>query len=127
MEVIDSQARDGVHDVETRLTQVEMVLWGINKDNGLKSEVSSLSRKIYELLERLNHYRDYERQNTCHGLKEFAKRDEFAAEVQEEVTEVKTAEINAGATRDVGKWKAWTDLAAQILTVAGIIFVAVFK
>jgi len=127
MEVIDSQAREDVGKIWYRIGLIETVLWGVNKDNGLKSEVVKNTQQITDLLQTLRHYIDAEREETCIGLKELARRDAFKAEIEEEVTEVQVAKINAGAQQTQGKWQAWSAAIAQILTLAGIIFVAVFK
>jgi len=122
-----SSEREELNDMGTRLTQLEMVVWGIDKQNGLRSVVAEQVRKLAELIARLNHYIDAEREATCVGMAEFAKRDAFKAEIQEEVSEVESAKINAKAQVDVGKIQAWTNTITQLLVLAGVVFVAVFK
>ena len=127
MESIDSTAREDIGKLWGAFRELAIDYWGPNRDNGRRSEVLDMLTDLQDLRERLRHYLDVERTLTCVGLQEFKKRDAFKAEIQEEVTEVKVAEINAKSNRDVGKWKAWTDLVAQILTVGGVIFVAVMQ
>ncbi len=124
MEVIDSQAREDIGKIWYRVGLVETVLWGVNKDNGIKSEVLANTKDIQRIRERLQHYIDAERKETCIGLMEFNKRDAFKAEIDEEVVEVQTAEINAKATRDVGKLQMWTSTIVSVFTLIGIIVVA---
>jgi len=125
-EGIDSQAREDTSELGTRLTQLEMVVWGIDKNNGLRSVVAELVRKVTDLITRLNHYIDCEREETCHGLEEFARRDSFKAEIDTEVTEVEVAKINANVQRDVGKMQSRVTLIVQVLTLIGVL-AAVFK
>ena len=127
MEVIDSQAREDIGKVWFRIGLVETVLWGVDKTNGLKSEVLANTKAIQTIRERLQHYIDAEREETCVGMREFRKRDEFAAEISEEVTEVKVAEINANAHKDVGKLQATVSLIKEFLVLAGIVFIAVMQ
>ena len=125
-EIIDSQAREDVGKIWFRIGLIETVLWGIDKNNGIRSVTADNAKKIQEITDRLQHYIDTKREETCIGLAEFAKRDAFKAEIQEEVTEVQVAEINAKAQRDVGKTQARVTLVVQILTLIGVL-AAVFK
>ena len=127
MEVIDSQAREDIGKIWYRVGLVETVLWGVNKDNGIKSEVLANTKDIQRIRERLQHYIDAERKETCIGLMEFNKRDAFKAEINEEVVEVKVAEINANAHKDVGKLQATVSVVKELLVLAGIIFIAVMQ
>ena len=125
-EIIDSQAREDIGKLYFRFGELATDYWGPTKTNGKRSEIVGVVGELAELKIRLNHYIDAEREETCIGLKEFAKRDAFKAEIQEEVTEVKVAEINATAQTDVAKKQARVALVVQILTLIGVL-AAVFK
>jgi len=125
-EVIDSQAREDIGKLYFRFGELATDYWGPTKTNGKRSEIVAVVGELAELKIRLNHYIDAEREETCIGLKEFAKRDSFKAEIDTEVTEVEVAKINANAQRDVGKMQSRVTLIVQILTLIGVL-AAVFK
>lgn len=127
MEGIDTQAREDIGKLWYRLGELSTDYWGVNKDNGKRSELVQLKEEHGELKGRLLHYLDAEREQTCIGMKEFEKRDKFKSEINQEVTEVKTAEIDADAKKDVAKYQFLSNTVVQVLILAGVVFVAVFK
>ncbi len=126
-EVIDSQAREDVGKIWFRIGLIETVLWGIDKNNGIRSVTTDNAKKIQEITDRLQHYIDTKREETCIGLAEFAKRDAFKAEIEGEVTEVKTAEINAGATKATGNGQVVGMIVVALIQFGGLLVVALAK
>jgi len=126
-EIIDSQAREDIGKLYFRFGELATDYWGPTKTNGKRSEIVAVVGELAELKIKLNHYIDAEREETCIGLREFAKRDAFKAEIDTEVTEVKVAEINANSHKETVKWQTVVSLINQGLILAGIIFVAVMQ
>lgn len=127
MEAVDLQAREEISELKCKFGELSTDYWGVRKDNGKRSELIQLKDDFSETKTRLLHYLDTEREQTCLGMKEFEKRDKFKAEINQEVTELKTAEIDAGAKKDVAKYQFLSNTVVQVLILAGVVFVAVFK
>jgi hypothetical protein len=109
------------------LLNVKAVLMGPNGDNGLRSEFKELKGKFFKALEEFQHKWDVERVETCIGC---AALETYKAEVaakEGEVTELKVAEINAGAVKAGANWTAIAQMAVAILTLAGVLIVAFKK
>jgi len=126
-EVIDSQAREDVGKLWGAFRELAVDYWGPNRDNGRRSEVLEMLTELQELRERLRHYLDVERESTCIGMVEFAKRDAFKAEIDTEVTEVKTAEINAGAVKSTGHGQVVGMIIVAVIQFGGLLVVALMK
>ena len=139
-EGIDHGARERIKDLEVLTREIGSALWGddVRRDNGLRSEVREYGRKIAELEEfkrttetTWQHYIDFERANTCVGLAALAKAEEgidsAEYETDEEDTEVQIAEINAKAMLEAAQRNYKATLWGQVLTTAGLIFVAVLQ
>jgi len=126
-EIIDSQAREDIGKLYFRFGELATDYWGPTKTNGKRSEIVAVVGDLAELKIKLNHYIDAEREETCIGLKEFAKRDAFKAEIEEEVAEVKTAEINAGAVKETGQWQSIAMIVVAVIQFGGLLVVALAK
>jgi len=126
-ESVDSQAREDVGKLYFRFGELATDYWGPTKTNGKRSEIVAVVGELAELKIKLNHYIDAEREETCIGLKEFAKRDAFKAEIDTEVAEVKTAEINAGATKETGKGQVVGMIVVALIQFGGLLVVALAK
>lgn len=118
-ERVDENTRD-IGKIWGSIRELAVECHGINGDNGIRGAVRELQawREIKDrtdqtLKEKLTHYMDVERRESCLGLAEFAARDDRAKKVEEEVVDVKVAKIEAGS-------KSWV----QFLQLAGILIVA---
>jgi len=126
-ESVDSQAREDIGKLYFRFGELATDYWGPTKTNGKRSEIVGVVDELAKLKVRLNHYIDAEREETCIGLREFAKRDAFKAEIEEEVAEVKTAEINAGAVKETGQWQSIAMIVVAVIQFGGLLVVALAK
>jgi len=83
--------------------------WGINKDNGKRAEIIALVEDLYKTK---NLMKDYvaKRAETCYGLKALEK-------LEKENSDMKIAKIN-------GNYQVTATLIAQLLTLAGVVLVA---
>lgn len=121
-DVVDIWAREQIGKLWGSLRDATGVLWGdnVSRDNGLRSSVRALEvghaqteKRINEMDDRIRHYIDVERENTCHGIAALEEhKADHAREIKEEVA-VKVAKIEAGS-------KSWV----QFLQLAGILATA---
>ena len=140
-EAVDIEARKDIAKLYTALRELSTAVWGddVTRDNGIRSEVREHRQRLdaVELVTRnlitdLRHYLDKERAETCIGLAAIKKHEEetiaLYEESQEEETEVKVAQIQAGAqvgaARTSATWQATAMVVGQLLTLVGIIIVA---
>lgn len=114
-ELLEGEHRED-HDA---LAAVQIVLMGPNRDNGLRSEVKELKERFYKYIDG--------RRATCIGLEECAKIWVELASREEEDSNVKVAEIQAGAATTGTKILAFVQVLGPILTFAGVIFLAFIK
>lgn len=143
----DQDTLQRVRSVEQQIQQVRelqaeiaTVVWGdmVRRDNGLRKRTIALEEWKAEIEEwattmesKLTHFLDVERKKTCHGLAALAQHEAMDAcldkEESEEEIAVKTATINAGATTTTARWTAVAMIAGQVLSLVGILFVALKK
>lgn len=129
-----------VQQIRELQAEIATVVWGdmVRRDNGLRKRTITLEEWKAEIEEwattlesKLTHFLDVERKKTCHGLAALAQHEAMDACLDEEESEeeiaVKTATINAGATTGAAKWTAVAMICGQILSLAGILFVALKK
>ena len=137
-EVVDIEARDSIRDLDSRLTEVQTILYGPNKDNGMKHELGGLGAKLsetravlFDLKRRCERYIEVDRYKDCAGLKALAAYEQAqaqkAAEEGEEDTEVKVADINAQAVIAAADKGARAATRSQWITVAGLLLVAAIE
>ena len=106
-------------------------LIGIDGTNGLRSKVVALEGRIGEcdelidmLREKLRHYLDAERRETCYGLAELKVRDAAEEADIEEEADVQVARIQAGSGAAIGKWQVAGLILSAIINLVGLIGVA---
>lgn len=136
-DAVDFEARENIHNVQLELQGLEADYWGPRKDNGFRSRViktesgiTALQEALRDLTEKLRTYLDREREETCKGLAELARRDQAAAQAAEEDIEVEVAKIQAGATlgaadraAKAATWREWIILIGVLASV----FVEILK
>lgn len=114
------------------LAEVAGVVWGdmVKRDNGLRGRVLALEAyrkeaedEVNALGDRLRHYLDAERRETCLGLAELARR-EAAGDEEEEETEVEVAKIQAGAGASATRLQVVAMIVGAALNLIGLIGVA---
>ena len=108
--LIDISAR--LAEVHAEFRELAVDYWGINKDNGKRSEIVALVEDHYKTK---NLMKDYlaKRAETCLGL-------QAIKELQREDAELKVAKVN-------GSMQIKAMLIGQALTLIGIIITAVIK
>lgn len=127
--IIEALRKD-IAKLWTELREVQAVLWGDNvrRDDGLKKVLLSLEARlgtlesvVRDLQDRMRHYIDAERAETCLGLAALAKHEaadgELYAESIEEDKDVKIATINKGVEEKKVKWQ----FVAAVVTAAFIL------
>lgn len=111
------EVKDRIAKLWSAHRELAVVVHGANKDNGLRSDVRALeewrakqSEWDNEMEDRLRHYIDVERGETCHGIAALEEhKSELAKEKVEEVA-VKVAKIQTGG-------QTWV----QVLTLLGVL------
>ena len=110
------------------------VVWGdmVKRDNGLRARVIALEaykeradEADDDLRERLRHYLDAERRETCIGLAELARREPAKDQEEEEVTEVTVATIQAQAEAAASRRQTRGIIITATLNALGLIAVAI--
>lgn len=113
--------------------EIAGVVWGdmVKRDNGLRARTGSLElrcrqaeEELDDLRERLRHYLDAERRETCIGLAELARRESAKDQEEEEVTEVTVATIRAQVEAAASRRQTIGIIITATLNVAGLIAVA---
>lgn len=115
--------------------EVASTLWGDHerRDNGVRSHVKNLeiamkrrikhermtNERFIKLDKQLQHYIDFEREETCPTKKVFDKHVENHKAMDVEEVAVKVAEINAGAAKAQSKWKEITTILVAALVLFG--------
>lgn len=119
--------------IKTYVQEIASAFWGDDKlrDNGIRSLVKEHDTRLDAiegdqrlLREEMRHYLDKAREESCLGLAEFKRRDEAQAEEEGEDATVKSAEIQSGGAVQAAKWQARAQITVEILTLAGILFLA---
>lgn len=132
-DIIDHEARRDIAKLWTALRELGSALWGDDKtrDNGIRSVTKAHEARLValesdqrELRSELQHYLDKGREETCLGLKALAAHEtecqDFYKEYEEEETEVKVAEIQAGAQVGAAKEQARGQVTREWVVVAGM-------
>lgn len=109
--------------------EVAGVVWGdmVKRDNGLRSKVAKLETKfeaIDDIEDRIRHYLDAERRETCIGLAELARRDEAEDQEEGEETEVTVATIRAQVEAAASRRQTIGIIITATLNVLGLVAVA---
>lgn len=124
---------DQIGKIKTYVQEIASAFWGDDKlrDNGVRSIVrehdtrlDALQEDQRQLREEMRHYLDKGREDSCLGLAEFKRRDEARAEEEGEDATVKAAEIQSIGAVQAAKWQARAQIAVEVLTLAGILFLA---
>jgi hypothetical protein len=128
----DTEIRTRVYDTEKNLAklwtfvyELASVVWGDNtrRDNGIRSRVIALEARAKEaeddrdsLRRELRHYLDVSREETCHGLKALAEREQSAENAVKEEIPVKIETIKANSAQKT-----------QIIILVGVIVSALLN
>lgn len=109
--------------------EVAGVVWGdmVKRDNGLRARVTKLEAKcetIDAIEDRIRHYLDAERRETCIGLAELARREAAQGQEEEEVTEVTVATIRAQVEAAASRRQTIGIIITATLNVLGLVAVA---
>jgi CHASE3 domain sensor protein len=123
-ENVDTFARQEIGRLWVELRSLEVDYWGPDKTNGERSEVRQHNERLDKLEFDFQHYVDARREETCLGIKALAQHIEEESAQNEEETAVKVAGIQAGATKGAASWTGIATIVGQILTLVGILFVA---
>lgn len=117
------EVKDRIAKLWSAHRELAVVVHGANKDNGLRSDVRALeewrakqSDWDNEMEDRLRHYIDVERGETCHGIAALEEHREEHAKAAKEEVEVTKSKIEAGSQTFVG----W-------LTFGGVLLMAVVQ
>ena len=124
----DLWAREQIGKLWGELRELASDYWGPNRDNGRRSTIKALEDKTGELdiaqrnlLERLRHYLDAEREQSCLGLAELARREERLDEDERKEEAVDIAKIQAAATKAAADAAAQATTKAQRLALLGVL------
>lgn len=124
---------DQIGKIKTYVQEIASAFWGDDKlrDNGVRSIVREHDTRLdalegdqRQLREEMRHYLDKGREESCLGLAEFKRRDEEREEEEGEDATVKSAEIQSSGTVQAARWQATAQIAVEVLTLAGILFLA---
>lgn len=138
METVDQWAREQIGkiwgEVRENVAKIMATLIGVDGENGLRSDIKKLSERVENVETnfrgyqgQIQHYIDVQRKIDCFGLAELRRRDEVAGKEEEKEGAVKVAEINADASKSVGRWQANASFFAALASLIGILFMIVFK
>jgi hypothetical protein len=108
-ECIDSEARDRISKIWTELREHATDYWGPDKQNGKRSVVGELVKRVDAIEDKINHFEDT-REASCLGLSAFR-------------AYLKTRE-DEEAEMLIEKSKGKTLIQMQWIQVAGIVLVA---
>ena len=130
-EVVDNGARDSIKDLDARLTEVQTILYGPNKDNGMKHELGSMSTKLsetravlFDLKRKCERYLEVDREKSCLGLKALAAYENGvqseSAEEKEDENDMKIAETQANAMVESARISARAAMTSQWIVLIGV-------
>lgn len=118
------------------LGELASVVWGDNvrRDNGLRSRVivlesfrSEAEDESAKLSEKLRHYIDAERRETCFGLAELERRDSAEENEEVEETDVKVATIQAQGSVAGQRWAIIGMIVSAGIQAIGIVLVTILS
>jgi len=109
LKMTNDEISERLSECHAEFRELAVDYWGINKDNGKRAEIIALVEDLYKTK---NLMKDYvaKRAETCYGLKALEK-------LEKENSDMKIAKIN-------GNYQVTATLIAQLLTLAGVVLVA---
>lgn len=121
-------------EIDTRehtaaLGDIQTILLGPlpNRDNGMRGDLKDLKTRFFSAVEEFQHKWDVERRETCLGLAECRELRAILDQRIEEDNDVSIAKIQAGAARAGAGWQATAQMIAAVMTLVGVVLIAVLK
>lgn len=112
---IDIDARDKIAKIWTELRELSTDYWGVNKDNGRRSEIVDIEKRIDVIESKIKHYEDT-RSLTCLGL---AALKEVNEKQEKDLNDCKMAKEH-NKTLMLVQW-------IQVLGIVTVAIIALFK
>lgn len=124
---VDVSAREDIVSLESTVRDLATVVWGLDKQNGLRSKVKSLYRRKTRLQESIDllrkdweTWRDIERPKTCLGVDELKKHLKEHEAMSANQLAIELAKINSKNE----KWKVGGAVLSAFLALAGVAYTA---
>ena len=114
------------------LGEVAAVLWGdmVTRNNGIRSRVIALEsrcKSIDDIEDRLQHYIDTERRETCYGLAGLARFESTREEDREEDADMTIATMKAQVESAASRRQTIGIIITAVLNALGLVIVAIIS